>query len=788
MKALDQKLFRDLLNWRGQMIAIMLIVICGIASFVTMTSTYESLKLSQDAYYYQYRFAQAFGQLKRAPDSLVPKIAAIPGVAQVQTRVVRDVTIDVPGRKEPAIGRLVSIPEKRTRMLNELFIRQGRYIQANQRNEVLVSEAFAQANHLQLGDSLGAVINGRWQPLRIVGIALSPEYVYEIRGTGEPLPDNERFGVIWMGRDTLGTAFNMDGAFNDVALSLTPGAIEADVIFHVDRLLEPYGGFGAYERKDQVSNRFLSDEIDQLKATATLVPALFLGIAGFLLHILLSRLVSTQRDQIAVLKAFGYDHLAIGLHYLKFVLVIIFPGTVGGTLLGLRLGSLFTEYYTQFFRFPLLRYEASIGLLTIALAISILSAVFGAFSAVRWAVSLPPAEAMRPEPPVSFRPTFIEQIGLQRLLTPVGRMILRSIERRPIRAVLSTLGIALAVSTLVAGGFLNDAIDRILTVQFYNVQRQDMTIIFNEARPARTRYEVAHLPGVLTFEPFRSVPVRLRFEHRFRRVGIMGLEPDGQLRRLVDQNLNTVPLPPEGVVLTTKLAEILGIKPGEWLTVEVLQGERPIRKVPVVGLVDELVDLSAYMDIRALHRLIREGETISGAYLAVDSSKIDALYTLLKRTPAVAGVSAHHFLIDQFKKTIGETMGITTLVLIVFACVITFGVVYNTTRIALSERSHELATLRIMGFTQAEVAVILLGEQAILTLAAIPVGFMIGYGWVAWLVAAHDREIFRFPLVISNGSYAFAFIVVAIAAIFSGLIVGRQLAQLDLIAVLKARE
>ncbi|MEA5574150.1 ABC transporter permease [Calothrix sp. UHCC 0171] len=788
LKALDKKLIRDLLRLRGQIIAIALVVACGIASFVSMLSAYESLKLSQATYYQEYHFAQVFAQLKRAPESLTAQIREIPGVAQVQTRVIADVSLDIPGRDEPATGRLISIPERQMPILNDLYMRKGRYLEPGRSDEVLISENFAQVHHLDLGDSLGAVINGRWQKLRIVGVALSPEYVYSIQGTGDIFPDNERFGVFWMGREALGTAFNMDGAFNDVTLTLMQGAIEADVIFHLDKLLEKYGGFGAYGRKDQLSNRFLSEEITQLQGTATIVPSIFLGIAAFLLHILLSRIIATQRDQIAVLKAFGYNNVTIGLHYLKFVLAIAFTGAFLGTALGLWFGAAVTKNYMRFFSFPILRYEAGTGVIAGAILISIGAAVIGAFMAVQKAVSLPPAEAMRPEPPAHFRPTMIERLGFQNLVSPVGRMILRNLERKPIQALLSIVGISLAVAILVVGRYSTDAMQHMIDVQYRNVQREDVTIVFNEPRPNRVRYEVANLPGVLRAEPFRAVPARLRFQHRTYRIALTGLEVGGELRRLVDRNLRTLKLPENGVILTTKLAEILGVKPGDVLTVEVLEGERPTRTVAVAGLVDELIGLSAYMDIRALNRLMQEGGTISGAYLTADSLQIDRLYALLKRTPAVSGVSVREMAIARFQETIAGSLSIFTTVLVIFACVIAFGVVYNAARIALSERSRELATLRVIGFTQAEIAVILLGEQAVLTLVAIPLGFAIGFALCALMSLTYNSELYRIPLVVSRASFAFAFVVVTLAAIVSGAIVRRQLVNLDLVAVLKTRE
>lgn len=787
MNAIDRKLFRDLIQLRGQVIAIVLIVACGIAGMVTMMSAYDSLKLSQAAYYDRYRFADVFVQLKRAPEAIAEQIEAIPGVAQVQTRVVMDVTLDVPGLREPATGRLISIPETQMPMLNDLFLRKGRYIDEGRSDQVLVSEAFAQANQLDVGDTLGAILNGRWQALQIVGIALSPEYVYEIRGV-DILPDNRRFGVLWMGREALGTAFDMDGAFNDVALSLMPGANDAEVIFQLDRLLERYGGLGAYERYDQISNRFLSDEIEQLQVTAVFVPSIFLGIAAFLLHIVLARIVSTQRDQIAVLKAFGYGNGAIGLHYLKLVLVIMLAGAALGLAIGLWFGSTVTRYYTNFFHFPLLNYEAGLGLITTAVLVSSGAAVLGAFMAVRRAVSLPPAEAMRPEAPAQFRPTIVEQLGIQRFLSPTGRIILRNLERKPVQATLSMLGIALAVALLVIGRYFNDAVEYIVDVQFRQVQREDVTMVFTDPRPARARYAVNQLPGVLRAEAFRTVPARLRFEHRTHRVGLMGLDPDGELRHLIDRQLHTVSLPPNGLVLTKTLANLLAVQPGDMVTVEVLEGDRPIRQVPLMGLVDELIGVSAYMDIHALNQLMQEGQTISGAYLRVDDRELSTLYSQLKQTPAVASISVRQTAIDRFKQTIAGSLAVFTAVLVLFACIIAFGVVYNAARIALSERDRELATLRIIGFTQGEIAVILLGEQAILTLLAIPVGCGLGFSLAALMTLSYDSELYRLPLVVSTATYAFAIIVIAVAALFSGLLIHRQLNRLDLIAVLKTRE
>lgn len=785
IRALDKKLLRDLLHMRGQVLAIVLIVACGIASLVTMMSTYYSLKLTQETYYSQYRFADVFVQMKRAPESLISQIEDIPGVGTVQTRVVKDATISVEGLAEPATGRLIGIPEQPTPMLNDLFIRSGRYPERG--DEVLASEAFALANNLDLNETIGAIVNGRWQDLRIVGTALSPEYIYEIRGT-ELVPDNQRFGILWMQRNALSTAFDLKGAFNDVSLSLMPGASEAEVIFQLDQALEIYGGLGAVGRDNQISHKFISSEIDQLSAQAIIMPSIFLGIAAFLLNLLLSRLVSTQRDQIAVIKAFGYDNLAVCFHYLKLVMVVVLMGAILGTGLGGWLGAGMTRLYADFYHFPLLRYEIRPSVLITALLVSAGASILGAFLSVRRAVTLPPAEAMRPEPPATFRPTVVEKLGLQRWFSAPSRIILRNLERRPIQGLMSVVGLTVAVAILVVGRYFTDAMDAIVNIQFRTIQREDITLVFNAPLSAQAQFDLYHLPGVMRAEPFRVVPARMRFGHYNKLTGITGVEPSSELRQLLDSQQRPVTLPPEGLVLSAKLADLLQAKLGDRITVDVLEGARPHRTVTVTGIFDELVGISAYMDIHALNRLMREGFTLSGAYLQVDGLQQAKLYSQLKQTPAVASVALRQTTIDQFEDIIGQSMAGFTVVLIGFASVIAFGVVYNAARIALSERGRELATLRIIGFTRGEIAYILLGEQAVLLAIAIPAGFVLGFGLAALMTRLYDWELFRFPLVITPASYAFAFLVIMVAAVVSGAIIRRQLNQLDLVAVLKTRE
>jgi putative ABC transport system permease protein len=789
MKALDRKLFRDLWHLRGQVLAIAAVIMGGVATMVMSLSTYESLTTTRDRFYAEYRFAEVFASLKRAPEPVAERLAALPGVERVETRVKAGVKLEVAGFGDPITGQLLSLPDEGEPHLNALHIKRGRMVQPWSTDEVVLSDTFADAHGFQPGGRLAAIINGKRKQLTVVGVAVSPEYVYQI-APGAMFPDFKRYGVLWMGRNALAAAYDMDGAFNQVSLTLARGAREQDVIDRVDAILAPYGGTGAYGREDQFSNRFLSEELKQLQTMATIFPAIFLGVAAFLLNVVLSRLIALQRDQIAILKAFGYPYLAIGAHYVKLVLMMVVLGVAGGVALGAWFGQGLSNVYMETtFRFPYLDYGLNAGVILIALAVSAGAAVSGTLYSVARAVRLPPAEGMRPEMPEAYRATLVERIGLQRWFTAPTRMILRHIERRPLKSLLTVLGIACACGLMMVGNYQKGAIDFMVDVQFRQASREDLSLSFIEPTSARALHELAALPGVEFVEGFRDVPAILRFGHYHHRASVFGIQPEGKLHRSLDSRLQPVAVPPGGVVLTDHLAtEILHVKPGDMLTVEVLEGSRPIRQVPVLGITQQFLGVSAYMQQESLNAMMREGGTVSGAYLAVKPGTEAELYAKLHERPRVLGMVANQAAIQSFYATIGEFILFYNLVATLLAGAIGFGVVYNSARIALSERGRELASLRVLGFTRGEIAYILLGELALLTLAAIPVGFAVGVGLVGILVVAFKSELYRLPLILTPENYAMGASVVIVSALLSGLLLWLRLGRLDLVAVLKTRE
>jgi len=787
MRALNRKLWRDLLELRGMVLAIALVQVGGIATFVMSLSTYDSLLVTRESYYREQRFAEVFASLKRAPDSVAARLRDIPGVGRLQTRVVAAVRLSVPGFSDPATGTLVSIPENHAPLLNNLYLRRGRLIEAGRDDEVLLDEAFANAHGLEPGDRLVATINGRRKRLTIVGISLSPEYVYPI-APGAVFPDYQRYGVLSMGRTALAAAYDMEGAFNDVALTLTPGADGADVIDRLDRILARYGGRGVYARKDQVSHRFLSEELKGLETMAAVFPVIFLGVAAFLLNVVITRLINTQRNQIAILKAFGYSNLAVGWHYAALVLLIVLLGLAGGIGVGIWMGRGLSALYTEFYHFPFLHYRLETGVVALAALVSVAAGMTGTLFALAGAVRLPPAEAMRPETPAVYRRTLIERLGLERLFSQPTRMIARHMERRPLKTLLTIAGIGASCGIIMVANFQRDSITYMIDVQYAMSQIQDLTVALTEPTSHHALYSLAGLAGVRHVEGARSVPARLRHGQRSYRGSVQGMEPDGRLRRVLDADLRQVVLPAEGVVLTDYLAELLDIAPGERLTVEVLEGNRPVLEVPVAGLTSEYLGVSAYMQRATLNRLLKEGDAVNGAFLAVDTRYSDRIYRALDDMPRVAGTVVRETAIRSFHKTMEETILFFSMVTAILGGIIAFGVVYNSARIALSERDRELASLRVLGFTRGEVGYILLGELAVATLLALPLGFLFGRELCRYLSSAFRSDLYRVPLVLETHTYAFAASVVLASAVVSGLLLWRKLNRLDLIGVLKTRE
>ncbi len=786
MRLLDRKLLRDAFAMRGQIVTISLIVAAGIAVFVGSISTYDSLRSARDRFYFDARFPTIFAALKRAPLPVVAQLNEIPGVSVVEPRIVRDVIIDRLASMLPVSARMVSIENAGDEPLSRLHMRSGTAPQPHDDHGAAINEAFAEANRIVPGEDLCIVLNGKLQIFHITGIALSPEYVYAVK-PGLPIPDDRLYAVLWVDRSAAEAAFDLEGAFNDVVVSLAPGTDPKPVIAELDRILAPYGSVGAVERRDQPSNRFLEDELNQQKLMSITIPLIFFGVSAFLLNVALGRLVAAQREQIAALKALGFPTAPLAAHYLKLVGIVLLLGSLLGFVGGSAFGRAMVASYTGFFRLPDLRFEITPWSAIVGVLVSFAAASIGATSALYEVIRLAPAVAMRPAAPLRMRSWFGSRPGVK-WLNARRTMVFRNVAGRPVRAMLTVLGIACAVPMVVLGLFWRDAIDRMIDVQFNLVERGNVTVTFPEPVDRAIVGDLAREPGVLAVEGQRLVPVRLRFAHRSYLTSVIGLSAQSELRRPHDRNLRAIDISPEGITLSRPLAERLGAVAGDIIRIEVMEGRRRERNVPVSAIVDETIGMAAYMQIDTLNQLTGEGTVVSAAAMYVEPTGLAALSRRLKQLPVIESVGVKSFTLQSFFDKIANLVLVSAGVLTAFAVIIAVGVVYNGARISLQERSWELASLRVLGFTREEVAQILLGEFAIEILLGIPLGMIFSRSIVELISRFHSNESFQIPAVIEPRTYLAAVAIVAASAAASAFVVRRGINRLDLVAVLKTRD
>ncbi|WP_420326797.1 FtsX-like permease family protein [Mameliella sp.] len=786
MQAMDLKLFRDFRRLWVQGVAIALVLAAGIAVIIMSVGMSRALNETRSAYYDSNRFAHVFASARRAPDSLIAQLRDIEGVAQVETQVRSYAILDIPGRAKPATGLLISRPEMGEPLLNVPLLRRGRWPESA--GEAVVNEPFAEANGFVPGDRISVNLNGRKRAVTITGTALSPEFVYTI-GPGALMPQNETFGILWMQAEVLDAGFGMAGAFNTVALSVLPRTPLEPVKDAVKALLDPYGAATPVGRDVQQSNAFLDAEIQSLEVMAWVLPPVFLGITVFLVNMVMGRIVQLERSEIGLMKAVGYTNWEIGLHYLMLAALIAFLGVGIGWGAGSWLAQAMSQLYAKYFDFPFLVFGVPLSIYALSAMLGLAATSAGALNSAMRAARLAPAVAMAPPAPPSFHGSTLDRLAdLLRLGQPT-RMILRSLLRWPLRAGMTMLGMALAVSVLVASNFFPDAMDEIIDTAFYQSNRQDMLLLFDPDAPDTALEEVRRLPGVLQVEPQQYHAARLIYGSYEKQVPVSTVANAADLARVVDGDGQVIAPDPFGILLSDRLAAALHIKVGDTLTISFESGRRETFEVPVTGIVTQFFGLGAYFAHDTLNAMFRQSPRVSNVNVTLaDPQAAEAFQERIKDVPRLMGTINMTENRLSFMETLSQNILIATTVYGILGMIITVGVAYNAARVQLSERARELACLRILGFGKGEVAYILAGEVLLLATLAQPVGWVIGYGVARLMTEGFTSDLYAIPLVLEPATFARASLIVLGAAAVSVALVARRLGRLDLIAVMKTRE
>lgn len=787
LSPLDRKLLRDLTRLKMQAIAVSSVLACGVALFVMATGMYDSLERARDSYYNTARMADIAVSVVRAPDPVARQLSSLPGVNALEARVSGVGLLDLAGKSDPVSARLISLPPDRTPRVNDVLLRAGRWPDPARDNEVLINEAFAEANLLAPGMQLSALIYGRQRVLDITGIASSPEFVFAV-APGAMLPEPERFGVLWMGREALGRAFDMDGAFNDVAFRLAPEADARTTLDAIDSTLARHGGRGAYGRDRMLSAQFLADELTSLRTMASILPPIFMLVAVFLLNVSLSRLVATERSNIGLLKSFGYGNVAIGLHYSKFAIAFALLGAALGSIVGRWIGGYMAGIYANVYRIPALQFDAELPVYLWAVVVALIAAVLGAAQAVFRATQLPPAAALAPPAPTGFGRLGQGVERLARSMDGKTRMVARRIARFPRRSATTVIGISLALALLITSQHFPLSMNYIVDVTFGVAQRMDATLSFAETADEQILTEVRRLPGVLSVEPLRATEVIFSAGSRQRRDTVMGIPENAYLYRVLDTETRPVAIRADGITISHTLASKLAVGVGDLVRMQATDGHRATAQLQVVAVVKPFLGGAAYMELNALSRALREPGRASAAYVLMDEGERDTLNRRVKELPMIAGVSFLDNASASMRKMLSEGSGFFSYMFIVFSCLMAGGVAFSSARVTFAEQERDLATLRVLGFARHEVSYVLLAEIGVLLLIALPSGVVLGAVLSRWLMSQFQTELFTFPYVTNSTAYARSVLFVTFAVIAAAFAVRRGVDRLDMAGVLKSRD
>lgn len=804
VSTLHRKLLRELKSSGGLLLMITSILAIGIGCYVALRSVHRNLTEAQSRYYAQCRMADFTVEVKKAPLSAIAALGELPGVDGVRPRVQFYATVDLPSVAKPLNGLVLSLPDVRENVISDIVLRCGGYFTDRRQNEVIVNEAFARQHKIAPGHWIHLLLNNRRQELFVVGTAISSEFIYLV-GPGTFTPDPEHFGVFYIKQTFADEVFDFDGAANQALCRLARGtggaAAQGDTIAvppatrealrRAELLLAPYGVLSTSPLADQPSNRYVSNEIRQLETFGVVLPTIFLAVVMLVLNVLLTRLVEHQRVVTGTLKALGYGDARLALHFVELGLIVGLLGGLMGCTLGHYLAEYMTRMYRQFYQFPELPNRFHLGIHATAVLVGVVCAVVGCLRGCRAVLRLRPAEAMRAKPPVQGRAVLLERIGwFWRRLTPGWRMVLRDLMRTRMRTAAGVLAGALGAAVLVNTLMMAEAVQVLIDFQFRWILRSDLDLTLKDERGAATLDEAARLPGVDRAEPTLDVACTFRNGNRVKKGSITGILPDATLTIPRDRQARAIRVPATGLAMNRTLAEILGVQRGDTIEVQPTKGRRRAFRAPVAEIVDGYLGTSVYAEIHTLSRLVDEELAISSIQLATSGKPEEtaALYRELKRLPGLQAVNARQDMIRNLEDTVVRTLWVSLGLLILFAGLVFFGSILNSSMVSLAEREREVATFRVLGYGPWEIGNILLRESLIVTLFGTLLGMPLGYLLTLLSVSINDNELFRIPVISSPLTWLGSFALAVVFTFSAHLVVQRTIHRMNWLEALQAKE
>ncbi len=790
MQALFKKLLRNISQGKGQFWAVVAVVTVGIMIYVSMSSTYYNLKKSQEDFYQASNFADYYFSIVKAPERIIKDVEALAGVKRATGRI----SLDLPILKEDnkrATARIITFPLPMDNELNHILLSEGRMFtgKAGSNIEINTNPGFVDANNINWGDNVTVIYEGKPVDLSIVGTANSPEFIYPIKDIADLLPDHENFGIFMLPQYEAGPVFNYAGQINQVLVEFTPNTDHAKAAEEIKELLKPYGFLASYPRDDQLSHAMLQTELDSIKSLTTFLPFIFLSIAAAIQFVILRRMVRNQRAQIGVIKALGYSNGQIILHYSTYALLVGLIGAILGAITGWLFSGILTDFYLLYFNLPHSPGGFNSKAIIYGFIISIVVGLAAGWSAARQVSKIQPAESMRPVPPKTGSKSIVENwSALWIRLGSDWKISLRNISRNRGRFMLTTVGIALAVALLVISYFMNDAVDYMMQSIFHD-QKYDLMIRVATPVKEGELSSIAAIDGVLKVEPFLELPVRMTYKGKSEDDVLTAYNPAMSLKKIADEKGRELNIPAQGVLLSNSQAQKLGVRVGEDVEIETLLPQGPTHRsfIRVAGISHQMIGSATYVDLEVANRLLEAQNLISGAMLKSEAGKASLVEERLGEMLNIASISSREKEIANFEANLGA-MIYTVGIMVLFAMILGLAIVYNASLMTFVERERELASLKVIGYSNKELAGILGKENLLQSILGIALGLPLGKIMATGFISSIETDLYSFPVIIYPLTYVFSTLTAIVFIIIAHRLAIRGVNRINLVETLKNRD
>jgi len=787
MKILFRNLLRDIKKSKGQFISILVIVVLGVTFYTAINSAFKNLSNSSDKYYEEYRLADIWVDLYSAPISIKEKVESIPNVKTATGRIIKDASIDI--SEENATLRFITLPDIKKDVVNDIVIKSGRYFSEGDSNQCLLDEDFFKANDLKLGDYIYPIINGNKVKLKIVGSVKSPEFVYTLKDSSEIMADNKRFGIIYIKQSFGEAIFDFKGSINNLSIQISNDSDVKTVKDDVKKALKNYGVKSVIDREEQTSSKMISEEIKQLKSMGGSFPVIFFMVASVIIYIMMGRMVENQRTQIGVLKAVGFTNTQVLTYYMSYSAIIAFCGSLIGSIIGTYMGASMTKLYNQYFNLPLGEIKIYSEFVIPAFILTLFFCLFAGYHSCKAIFKIMPSEAMRQKSPESGKKIVIERINLiWRNISYLGKIIARNLFRYKKRALLTSLGVIFSSAILLVALSMGDSMNFMIQQQYGNIQNYDIKVKFSKLMSIEDLNNIKNITHVKELEPVLETGVEISNGWKHKDVGFTALIKEPQMYKVEDKSGNAISLPQNGILISEKLANTLGVKVNDSVNIKFYFPGKEKKEMIVKGIVVQYLGLSTYTSMDNLNSLLGEGTIASSAVLKLDNTNAEnEVKDKLRNMPNVMSVDSKTDSLNALLKTMGA-MQASIGVYIMLAGILLIAVLYNIATINIFERQRELATLKVLGFNNNEVKKLIFNENYIIVIFGMIIGLPVGKWLGASLMASSSTDAYTIPYVVEFKTYIISIILTLVFTAITNLTLMKKIKALDMIEVLKNKE